>query len=129
MDTQSTLSPSLGAFLHIVFKRKVQILLIFCTTVCTVGIATFMAQPTYQAAAQILVKIGRENLYVPTVPTSGNVNPVYNFHREEQINSEIEILRGKFKSGSTIVVSKRGDGIILKEKKVQKQKSEATALN
>ena len=80
---------SLRDFLHVIFKRKNQILLFFAVTVCTVVIGTFMAKPTYEATSQILVKLGRENLYVP--PTSSG-SPVINLNREEQINSEIEIL-------------------------------------
>jgi uncharacterized protein involved in exopolysaccharide biosynthesis len=92
MDLQLPARSSLRDFLHILFKRKVQILLFFFATVCTVTIGTFLMQPTYEATSQILVKIGRENLYVPTVPNSGN-NPVINLNREEQLNSEIEILK------------------------------------
>ena len=95
MDTLRTTRGSLIDSLYVVFKRKSQILLFFGATVCTVGIATFFIKPTYEASSQILVKIGRENLYVPTVPASSNVNPVINFNREEQINSEIEIFKGR----------------------------------
>jgi uncharacterized protein involved in exopolysaccharide biosynthesis len=92
MDIQLPVRSSLRDFLHVLFKRKVQILLFFFATVCTVTIGTFLMKPTYEATSQILVKIGRENLYVPTVPNSGN-NPVINVNREEQLNSEIEILK------------------------------------
>ena len=90
LETQS----SLRDFLNVLFKRKVQILLFFCITFGMVAIGTFAMQPLYEATSQILVKIGRENLYVPTVPNSGN-SPVVTVHREEQVNSEIEILRGR----------------------------------
>jgi uncharacterized protein involved in exopolysaccharide biosynthesis len=83
---------SLRDFLHILFKRKTQILVFFCATFLTVAIGTFLVKPTYQAVAQILVKLGRENVYVPA---SGGANPVINFNREEQINSEIEILKSR----------------------------------
>lgn len=96
MNTEATTSTSLRDFLHVVFKRKNHIFLFFIVTVCTVAIGTIAAKPTYEAAAQILVKIGRENLYVPTVPAGGNANPVFSFNREEEINSEIEILKSRF---------------------------------
>ncbi|MGB5618209.1 MAG: Wzz/FepE/Etk N-terminal domain-containing protein, partial [Desulfobacterales bacterium] len=79
-------------FLQVLFKRKVQILLFFFTTFGAVAIGTFLIQPTYEATSHILVKIGRENLSASTVPSSGN-NPVINLNREEQLNSEIEILK------------------------------------
>jgi uncharacterized protein involved in exopolysaccharide biosynthesis len=83
---------SLRDFLRVLFKRKTQILLFFGVTFVTVAVATFMAKPTYQAVAQILVKLGRENIYMPA---SGSSNPVINFNREEQLNSEIEILKSR----------------------------------
>jgi uncharacterized protein involved in exopolysaccharide biosynthesis len=83
---------SLRDFLRILFKRKTQILIFFFVTFFTVAVGTFLTKPTYQAVAQILVKLGRENIYVPT---SGGSSPVINFNREEQINSEIEILKSR----------------------------------
>lgn len=89
MDTMQTTRTSLRDFLNVVFKRKGQILLFFFVVVLTVTIGTFMVKPTYEAVSQILIKLGRENLYVP--PT-GSGSPVINLDRQEQINSEIEIL-------------------------------------
>jgi uncharacterized protein involved in exopolysaccharide biosynthesis len=92
MGTSELPRTSLRDFLRVLFKRKTQILLFFAVTSITVAAATFIAKPTYQAVAQILVKLGRENIYVPA---SGSSNPVINFNREEQINSEIEILKSR----------------------------------
>ncbi len=89
MDATQTTRSSLRDFLNVVFKRKSQILLFFFATVLTVSVGTFMVKPTYEAVSQILIKLGRENLYVP--PTSSG-SPVINLDRQEQINSEIEIL-------------------------------------
>lgn len=86
MDTLRKTRGSLIDSLYVVFKRKFQILLFLGAIVCTVGIATFFIKPTYEASSQILAKIGRENLYVPTMPASSNVNSVINFNREEQVN-------------------------------------------
>ena len=83
---------SVRDFLNVIFKRKFQILLFFIVTFATVAAATFMAKPTYQAATQILVKTGRESIYVPA---TGSSNPVISINREEQINSEVEILKSK----------------------------------
>ena len=92
MGTSELPRTSLRDFLRVLFKRKTQILLFFAVTFVTVAVGTFMVKPTYQAVAQILVKLGRENIYVPA---SGSSNPVINFNREEQINSEIEILKSR----------------------------------
>ena len=92
MEEPTIVRASLRDFLSVIFKRKAQILLFFFATVCTVTIGTFMAKPTYEAKAQILVKAGRESMYVP--PT-GSGNAVVSNDREEQINSEIEILKSR----------------------------------
>jgi len=78
--------------LSVLFKRKVQIILFFIVIVSTVTVGILRMKPTYEAASQILIKIGRENLYVPTAPGSARTNPIIQVNREEQINSEIEIL-------------------------------------
>ncbi len=90
MEAPEFVRTSLRDFLHVIFKRKAQILLFFLATFCTVVVGTFIVKPTYEATAQILVKIGRESVYVPA---TGSVRPVINFNRQERINSEIEILK------------------------------------
>lgn len=92
MKTLETMRWSLRDFLHVLFKRKNQIVLFFLVTVCTVVVGTFVIKPTYEAKAQILVKIGRENLYIP--PNSGT-SQIIRPNREDQINSEIELLKSR----------------------------------
>ena len=92
MDSNEIKRVSLKDFLQIIFKRKIQILLFFSATVCTVAVATFVIRPTYMATAQILVKVGRENLYTPT---GSDMDPIIIRDIREQINSEIEILRSR----------------------------------
>ena len=83
---------SLRDFLHIVFKRKRQIVVFFAGCFLAVVVGTFLMTPTYRATAQVLIKLGRDNVYIPE---TGNVNPVINQRQEEQINSEIEILKSR----------------------------------
>jgi uncharacterized protein involved in exopolysaccharide biosynthesis len=83
---------SLRDILNVVFKRKAQILLVFVTVVSAVSFWTLLAIPAYEAAAQLLVKMGRESIFIPA---TGNMNPVINNDREERINSEIEILKSR----------------------------------
>jgi len=92
MDSNEIKRVSLKDFLHIIFKRKMIILLFFSATVCTVAVASFVIKPTYMATAQILVKVGRENLYIPT---GSDMAPIISRDIREQINSEIEILRSR----------------------------------
>ena len=95
MEQERMPSASLRDFLHVVFKRKGRILLFFGITLGTVAVVTFMTSPTYEATAQILVKIGREDVYLPDLP-EGRVRPAIRVTREEQINGEIEILKSRF---------------------------------
>jgi len=113
MEPETSPSTSLRDFLHVIFKRKFQILLFFGITVCTVAIGSFVVRPTYEATAQILIKIGRENIYVPTLPAGGTSNPVISFNREEQINSEIEILKSRFLAEK--VAESLGPAVIYKD--------------
>jgi uncharacterized protein involved in exopolysaccharide biosynthesis len=92
MDSNEIKRVSLKDFLHIIFKSKMQILLFFSATVCTVAVASFVIKPTYMATAQILVKVGRENIYIPT---GSDTSPVLSTNIGGQINSEIEILRSR----------------------------------
>ncbi|MFQ5903875.1 MAG: GumC family protein, partial [Candidatus Binatia bacterium] len=89
-------STSLRDFLNVIFKHKAKILTLFCATVITVAIGSFVMKPTYEATSQVLVKLGRENIYVPTSPTATSTSPIFSFSREEQINSEIEILKSRY---------------------------------
>ena len=76
-------------FLNILFKRKKTIALYFIVTGVTVAIGTYFKEPTFEAKAQILIKLGRENLYAPPNETGNLVK----FTSEDQILPEIEMLQ------------------------------------
>ena len=91
-DTQGTLRD----LLHILFKHQAKIITIFLTVVVTVTIGSFLMSPVYEASSKILVKFGRENVFMPTNPAaSGNSPLLFDPSREERINSEVEILKGR----------------------------------
>lgn len=90
MELHQKSRTSLRNILDICFKRKGQIIIFFLATVCTVAIGVFVSKSVYRAQAQILVKVGRENIYVPA---SGNLSPMIRVDRKEKINSAIEILK------------------------------------
>ncbi len=108
METEVKLSTSVKNLLHLIFKRKTQILLIFGATVCTVAIASFMQTPMYEATAQILIRVGRENVYVPA---AGDAGPI--FDKGDHITAEIEILRSRFLAEK--VVMSLGPAVIYKD--------------
>ncbi len=93
---------SLRDILNIIFKRKYQILLFFFVTFAMVVIGTLgilLYRPVYEANAQILVKMGRESIYNPA---TGGTSPVLSISYEDQINSEIEILRSRYLSSEVV---------------------------
>ena len=78
--------------LNVLFKHKAKMVTIFLTIVITVTAGTFLMAPVYEASSKVLVKFGRENIYIPTNPAAGGNQPIlFDSSREERINSEIEI--------------------------------------
>ncbi|MFH1626139.1 MAG: SPOR domain-containing protein [Pseudomonadota bacterium] len=92
MESPITKKISVRDLLHIVFKRRIPMLLFFSVTVCTVVIVTLIEKPKYEATSQILVKVGREDVYTPA---DESLRPVVSANREEQIFGEIEILKSR----------------------------------
>ncbi len=95
MENEARSGMSLRGSLRVIFKRQNTILIFFGVTVCTVAIVSVVATPTYEATAQILVKVGMEAVYTPTLPTR-DTEQIVRVDRQQQINSEIEILRSRF---------------------------------
>jgi len=110
MDTLEFRQMSLRNFFHVIFKRKNQMLLFFLVLTLSVAIVTFAKKPTYEAKIQILVKLGRESVYVPQ---SGRDGPIISVDRENQINSEIELLKNR--SLVEIVIKSLGPETIYKD--------------
>lgn len=83
-------------FYFVVFKYKKQIVL-FCTFAIIIIIAGLYVWPeTYAARAKLLIKLGRENVFVSTTPPSAQQNVLNAGLRKEDINSEIRILSSRF---------------------------------
>ncbi|MEJ2099609.1 MAG: GumC family protein [Desulfobacterales bacterium] len=77
---------------QIIFKHKIQIGFVFFLVVFMAVIGTLLMKPVYEASAQLLVKLGRESVFVPT---TGNVTPIFNINVEQQVYSEIEIMKSR----------------------------------
>jgi uncharacterized protein involved in exopolysaccharide biosynthesis len=91
-ETQGTLRD----FLYVIFKHKAKILTIFLAIVVTVTAGSFIMAPTYEATSKVLVKFGRENVYATTSQSQGGSGQiVFDTAREERINSEVELLKGR----------------------------------
>jgi uncharacterized protein involved in exopolysaccharide biosynthesis len=96
MDTPIELQGTLRDVLYIIFKHKKKMLILFFCIVLTVTIGSLFISPTYEASSKILVKFGRENVYVPTTPAGGGGSQVLlDPSREERINSAVEMFQGR----------------------------------
>ncbi len=92
MSSSTTAKPSMRNLLHILFKRKTIILMVFSLAMAGAAGALLVLEPTYQASAQLLFKVGREDV---AVPGSEYLLPAIRIDRQEQINSEIGILTSR----------------------------------
>jgi len=90
MQDQSLTPAQIRTVFYIIRKHKWKILTLFLSTVVTVAVGSLLATPIYLASSRLLVKAGREDIYVS--PTAGSP-AVVDRSQSEKINSEIEILR------------------------------------
>lgn len=87
---------SLRDIFNVVFKYKLVVTMLFFSVVLVVALLTFLMPKVYEADAKVMVKFGRENVYMPTSLTTRDNQPVlFDYSREERINSEVEILNGR----------------------------------
>lgn len=87
---------NLRDILSILFKRKLIIIVFFLTvSIGTLSVLKVMP-PSYAATAKVLVKVGREDIYVPALPTESFTRPMMSIIREEQLNSEVEIIKSEY---------------------------------
>jgi polysaccharide biosynthesis protein PslE len=80
----------------IVFKHKRKMIVTFCATILIVIVGSLVMTPVYRASSKILVKFGRESVYMPAVSGSGSppqvlVDPL----GMERINSAVEMVKGQ----------------------------------
>ena len=92
MNTQNAPKPSIRNLFDILFKRKKVILLFFFLSLCAAWGAALLMKPVYRATAQLLFKPGREDI---PVTAADRILTAVRFDREEQVNSEIEIIRSR----------------------------------
>jgi len=94
MQSKETANSFLRVFLHILFKRKIFIISFFAATMLIGGIVAARIEPTYISESQIMIKMGREHVFVPTSTEVGG-RPFLSFSSLEQINSEIELIKSR----------------------------------
>jgi polysaccharide biosynthesis protein PslE len=97
MNTPTAIEIPIRNILHILCKRHRLIFGLFLSAVIVTALYSFLSTPVYEATAQILVKVGRENLYTPPASLSKeSYEPKYfSENQEAQTNSEVEILKSR----------------------------------
>jgi uncharacterized protein involved in exopolysaccharide biosynthesis len=98
MATQTENQPSVPLFslrdvLDVIFRRKQQVIAVMGAIVLAAVAITLAMSPKFEATSRILIKVGREDLYVPTISQGMPMNIPAS--REERINSEIRILTSR----------------------------------
>ena len=91
MQDQSLAPVQIRIAFYIIKKHKWKILALFLSTVITVAVGSLMATPIYQASSQLLVKPGREDVYVS--PTGSSPAVIDRSYQGEKTKTEIAILK------------------------------------
>jgi len=77
--------------LYVIKKHRWKIVTLFLATVITVGVGSLMATPILRSSARLLVKPGREDVYVSPTGSSPTVID-YSTGEGQKVNAEIAIL-------------------------------------
>jgi capsular exopolysaccharide synthesis family protein len=87
----------------VLFRKKWVILVVFLSAVIPVVAYMVLLKPEYESKALLLVKPGRENIYVsPVGAPEGTMGPTITQRVSEVINSEIQILKSRILIGRVL---------------------------
>lgn len=95
MESNNYRGLHLREVLRVVFKRKREILLVWLGCIVIAAAYSILKKPIYEASSMIFIKVGRENIYVPPLRAAGDSSQVVDSYMEEQMNSEVEIIKSK----------------------------------
>jgi uncharacterized protein involved in exopolysaccharide biosynthesis len=111
---QEPAGTTLRDVLHVLFKWKHMIIL-FCAGTLVTGAAfiALTAHPTYEAAAKIVLRPGREHVSDPIVPPGGELRPSLRFNVDEETAGAIALLTSRYLSER--VVEKLGARSLCRE--------------
>ena len=96
MESETNNPLSLRDFYYVLFKHKVSMIIIVFAILVTVIVGIYIWPETYEANAKLLVKLGRENVSIPTAPPSSQQKVLTTDLTKEDINSEIMLLSNRF---------------------------------
>lgn len=91
---KSARSLTIRDIMYVLFRHKWKMFFFFAAVVCFTTAATLLSPAIYRSDAKLLLKIGRESVTLDPTATTGPVISVSQ-SRLSEINSEIEILRGR----------------------------------
>jgi uncharacterized protein involved in exopolysaccharide biosynthesis len=85
---------SMRDFFYVLFRHKWKMILFFLAVMTTATVGTFLSTEIYRSEAKLMVRIGRESATLDPTVATGQVMTVTP-SRENEINSEIEILKSR----------------------------------
>lgn len=92
-------SDGLKTYIEVMFKYKYHIVLIFVLTVAVAAVMSVTKEPLYQSSTSLLIKQGREYMYVPEINDERARSPT---RLLELINAEMQILNSRDLKEGTI---------------------------
>lgn len=95
MQGQSLTPIQIRTFLFIMKKHKWKILSIFFIAVIGATVVSLLIPPIYRASSQLLVKPGREDVYISPTARTGDSPAVFDPAMGQKVNSEIAILKSR----------------------------------
>lgn len=103
LEPESPSGFSLVDFVRILFKRWPTILSFFLATVGTVVlIALLFHTPTYQTEAKLLLEIGKEHIFDPTLMATDAGRPIIRYNTNQQTAFASEVLQGHYLLDSAV---------------------------
>lgn len=81
-------------FVYVLFRHKWKMFFFFASVVFLVTVFTLVSSEIYRSEAKLLLKVGRESVTLDPTASTGPIMHVSQ-SRLSEINSEIEILRGR----------------------------------
>ena len=97
LETESQSGFGLVDFVRVLFKRWPTILSFFLATVITVVlISLIFSAPLYRTEAKLLLEIGKEHIFDPTLLTTDAGRPIIKYNTSQQTSLASEILQGHY---------------------------------
>ena len=117
-EQQRTLLDAVNAL----YRQKWKIAVVFVLVMAAVALVTFVPAPSYRSEANLLVRVGRENVFLEATTAAGRVASIGQ-SRESELSSELALLRSRDLAEQ--LVGALGPEVLLGKAPVDKAPSEA----